>query len=535
MKKRGNPMTTAHTDVRISVADFGPIESGTVDLRPLTVFVGPSNTGKTYFAILIYALHRIMEGFPRLPWLPGRRHYHLWWDLQSSEAVGLDTNVWKEELLSVFEKLVTAGRTFRLSDLPDGVNSVMKASLEDPNVLGTGIETELRRCFDVESVFDLVRVSASHPSEDASGMKISLEVGEKNASLWRFRMGISETEISTGGEIEDMVILPEGWSSSELEIRPLFNRFRRLIKEATGKDLLRSQWYLAEDFIEEILESLSLADRSNSGQIETYYLPAARSGIMQSHRVIASSLVLRSTRAGVEAIPELPTFSGVMADFIRYLILHREERATGRPMGVLADALEREGLGGQIRISRPPSGGYPEFMYRPWGTIQDIRLNRASSMVSELAPIVLFLRGRIDPGDTVIIEEPEAHLHPAAQTWMAVTLARMVRAGVRVVVTTHSDWLLKEIGNLMREGELGEIAGECTESDSIPSPLRPSDVGIWLFHQDGTSAGSQVREIPFDRSEGVEPRDYEDVAEELYNRSAILQNRFEEAAVSDNE
>ena len=163
MIKRGNPMTTAHTDVRISVADFGPIETGTVDLRPLTVFVGPSNTGKTYFAILIYALHRIMEGFPRLPWLPGRRRYDLWWDLRSREAVGLDTNVWKEELLGVFKKLVTAGQTFRLSDLPGGVNSVLKASLEDPDVLGTGIETELRRCFDVESAFDLVRVSASHP------------------------------------------------------------------------------------------------------------------------------------------------------------------------------------------------------------------------------------------------------------------------------------------------------------------------------------------------------------------------------------
>ncbi len=54
-------------DFRISVTNFGPINSGSVDLRPLTVFVGPSNTGKTYFAILIYALRRILGGFPRLP------------------------------------------------------------------------------------------------------------------------------------------------------------------------------------------------------------------------------------------------------------------------------------------------------------------------------------------------------------------------------------------------------------------------------------------------------------------------------------
>ena len=34
-----------------------------IDLRPLTVFVGPSNTGKSYLAILIYALHRFFSRY----------------------------------------------------------------------------------------------------------------------------------------------------------------------------------------------------------------------------------------------------------------------------------------------------------------------------------------------------------------------------------------------------------------------------------------------------------------------------------------
>ena len=75
-------------------------------------------------------------------------------------------------------------------------------------------------------------------------------------------------------------------------------------------------------------------------------------------------------------------------------------------------------------------------------------------MGSELAPLLLFLRGVVRAGDTLIIEEPEAHLHPGAQTQIAFTLSRLIRAGVRVVVTTHSEWLLQEIGNLIREGEL---------------------------------------------------------------------------------
>ena len=271
---------------------------------------------------------------------------------------------------------------------------------------------------------------------------------------------------------------------------------------------------------------MAIASYTALGGGSIHYLPAARSGIMQSHRVIASSLVTRSTRAGLERFPELPTFSGMMADFMQRLILYEEGGSDDGPMKKIANQLENDALSGKILTTRPLPGGYPEFVYHPLNTEQDIRLTRASSMVSELAPVVLFLRGVIGRGDTLIIEEPEAHLHPAAQTQMAVTLARMVRAGVRVVVTTHSDWLLKEIGNLMREGELGEGADQPSSGGELPSALRPEEVGIWLFRKDD-SASSTVEEIPFDRIEGVEPQDYEDVAEALYNRSADLQNRLE--------
>ena len=65
MKANGNTESTKTRvstlpNVRISAENFGPIVNGSVDLRPLTVFVGPSNTGKTYLATLVYALHRIL-------------------------------------------------------------------------------------------------------------------------------------------------------------------------------------------------------------------------------------------------------------------------------------------------------------------------------------------------------------------------------------------------------------------------------------------------------------------------------------------
>lgn len=54
-------------NIRLEVQNFGPLAQASVELRPLTVFAGPSNTGKTYFSLLIYALHRVFDGFPTLP------------------------------------------------------------------------------------------------------------------------------------------------------------------------------------------------------------------------------------------------------------------------------------------------------------------------------------------------------------------------------------------------------------------------------------------------------------------------------------
>ena len=46
-------------NLELSVRNFGPIARADIDLRPFTVFVGPSNMGKSYLAALIYALHKL--------------------------------------------------------------------------------------------------------------------------------------------------------------------------------------------------------------------------------------------------------------------------------------------------------------------------------------------------------------------------------------------------------------------------------------------------------------------------------------------
>jgi len=211
----------------------------------------------------------------------------------------------------------------------------------------------------------------------------------------------------------------------------------------------------------------------------------------------------------------VPTLSGVIAEFMEKIILYDDKNTASIEVMRLAETLETEVLAGQIRL-KPSSSGYPDFRYLPQWTNEEIRLSQSSSMVSELAPLVLYLRGLVRPGDTLVIEEPEAHLHPGAQADMAVILARLVRAGVKVIITTHSDWLLQEISNLTLEGLLED------QTDQPPSWLLPEEVGVWHFQKD-----EPVKEIPFKPREGISPEDYEDVAEGLYNRSVNLQQKFE--------
>ena len=480
-----------HPKVEIAVKNFGPIAEANIDLRPLTVFVGPSNTGKTYFATLMYVLHAVFNDLSGSSLLsrfePGKAMSIL------SELLSSPSTL-KEEIAEVLNKLVLAEEPFKLSDLSKEVRQKLEIVINDTDFFAKELQDELKNCFDLNSISELMRLTGEQRNETS----VLLRISERDQEYWNIRMRISTSEVNLDNLIsldtpanENMVLLPKEWSVFG---GVLFEENRVRI----GSD-------------------------SYPNTKKTYYLPAARNGIMQSHRIIASSLVKRTTRVGLERFPEVPTMSGAIADFMERIILYEEDGVSNDEMKCLAETLESEVLAGRILVKLSPSG-YPGFYYRPQGIEEDIRLSQTSSMVSELAPLVLYLRGLVHPGDTLIIEEPEAHLHPGAQADIAVILARLVRAGVRVIITTHSDWLLQEIGNLVLEGLLED------ETDQPPSWLLPEEVGVWHFQKD-----EPVKEIPFKSRQGLSPEDYEDVAEGLYNRSVNLQQRFEKKGEDERE
>ncbi len=474
-------------DIHISVENFGPIEKAEIDLRPLTVFVGEGNTGKTYLAVLIYALYRNFGGIPQFPWADSTASY---FDLvlrsQHHEPQNQREKL-KKEMLEALEKLNTPERPFTFSDLPQR----MQATLEFGLTSQEDFPDELKRCFDVEDVSKLIRFTGSRDNE----MKVSLTVGDKEHKFWDFEVcasGAADQTI-TGCINSDMILLD---AKSKTKFCPVPD-------------------------VEHLFQTL----RTERWQEEnSYYLPAVRSGLMQSHGVIMPVLIKQATRLGLEHL-EMSPFSGMIGDFLKQIVSYSESEESSSSVRRVAELLEAELLEGKIEVKRPTPKAPPEFLYRPAQAEEGLRMSHAAATVSELAPLVLFLKGVVEPGDVLIIEEPESHLHPGAQTQIAQTFARLVRAGVYVVITTHSNYLLQQIGNLIREGELRKL-GESTRGSA--DYLKKEEVGAWWFHKD-----KPVTELPFGLVEGIEPEDHLDIAEALYNSSAGLQNRIGEAKEED--
>ena len=114
----------------------------------------------------------------------------------------------------------------------------------------------------------------------------------------------------------------------------------------------------------------------------------------------------------------------------------------------LADILEKQILTGELELSTLEPEPKRDILFQ---AAQDITLEIpiASSMVKELAPLVLYLRYLAEPEELIVIDEPEMNLHPAAQMKLIEFLAMLVNAGLDVLMTTHSSYLIDHLSNLI--------------------------------------------------------------------------------------
>jgi predicted ATPase len=161
----------------------------------------------------------------------------------------------------------------------------------------------------------------------------------------------------------------------------------------------------------------------------------------------------------------------------------------------IAKQIEDRILRGGISVS--PTG---EMLFSPANAdLKNISINLAGSMVKSLASLVFYFRHLAKKSDFIIIDEPELNLHPDNQIIMARILALMVNEGFKVLISTHSDYIIKELNNLVRLNDKKAKAQAIMKEYGYSEDelLDKNALGVYLF-RNNTATNLEVDELGFD-------------------------------------
>ena len=547
----------------IEARNFGPIAEAKLTLKPLTVLIGPSNTGKTWMATLACMMMRKHMEFSQghygeqqgvLPWGGFRKLRGMRGSLSGMEEhESILEKLGKSQLRRFSSQLVDAVESgdgfISVSTLPEELRAKWLTLIRE-QFYSAGFWADagsiLKEYYGVSDLSKLVADSGRAPAVCKYSAELcGTAMAEATIKLREKRDG-------------NCVVMPKISNFAIPITQSQALESIKVVREiAAGKSplALRRQRSVLSAAIHAILWS-------SFANVSVNFLPASRGGLLQAQRVTRIAMTRIASRIGVTGIPAIPTLSRTAVDFLEDvgnmlervsffqsirnpssadLVLSSEtERIAISPklmkvppeihrgnkerqqtvsqieklLGGEITAIGSAGDNGTSGLKPPPTIGY-----RPWSAKSPLAMAQSSSMVGEIAPLVLYLKSGIGYGDTLFIEEPEAHLHPAAQRAMAEILAAMVRAGIRVVITTHSDWMLSTIANIVRRGELGEGSEEAA--------LKKEQVGVWLFDRGRKGAGVTTRELKFGDT-GYIPDNLRDLSDDLHNETADLLDAMDE-------
>ncbi len=485
--------------ITVSAKNLGPLVEGTVELKPLTIFVGTSNTGKSYMAAAIWAAMQVFG------WNAPRRGMLLpprWSRRSRRPRMSSEDSLLIESVFKWVRALGDEPPDFpevTLERLPDDIRIVLEQSTRQMlEGIRSDIVRQLRETYGRDSEF-----SRNGKTEE---FKLAIR---RDRPLLDF-----DIELTPKSQVKldlDMSDFPVPSPSSELSemVNPSNHEYAH---------------YLASDYLEDL--SIAAGDNALVGfPADSYLLPAARSGIAQGHKILAAEFLRRSRRIGLESI-NIPTLPRISAEFLSNLLAMDRRRSIPDELADAIHFIQINVLHGSVDLDESDGLPLPEIVYLPGypgPPTGKFNLEHTSSMVSELAPVVLFLKYLVHPGDLLIFEEPESHMHPATQLQMARGIARLVNAGVSMLVTTHSGDFVEQVNNLLRmskadtatTSQLGLADDDC---------LRPDRVGAYGFRMHDTLNGSVIYPLPVASDVGIEDQEFLPVAENLYEQAIALQN-----------
>lgn len=423
-------MSEVLSEIRFNFEKIGPLHSVDIELSNLTIICGKNNTGKTYIAHCIYAVLKELT--------------------QPRRAIEFDIpdNLVKE--------LIVEGQL--QVNIADYVGTV-------DNQLAEFSERFSAR---IHNVF-------GGTEEAFLDSQLEISIGELKQECWHagnttIRLGRKEAlklRRDPGSEYIELTAL-DGFPDEKFQMAP------QLIREWINFSLV---WILLGSVTKRVF--VSSAERTGAAifQRELDFtrwkmldLVADRTEKVDPWDIIETS------------VSDYPVAVTANVDFVRDLpniVKRMSSLSTSHP-----EVLEELSgiVGGSFEVD---DGGITYVPVPAKGNRKKVRIpiSSASSTIRSLVDLTYYLTHVAAVGDTLIIDEPEMNLHPDNQRKIARVIALLCNLGVRVIITTHSDYLLRELSILTMGFDDPGLLKSLDESISEEMILDPSTVNAYVTGQ----------------------------------------------------
>ncbi|XXX72815.1 ATP-binding protein [Sorangium sp. So ce134] len=399
MLGRGAAGDSGERAMRVTFSNLGTIKKTELDLRPLTVIIGPNNSNKTYVAYSLYGL----------------------WQAQREGIRDID-----------FDELA----------------SLKSSATESSFVIGAGLIQRMNG--HLQKVAASFRDNLSGFFQDSSGKLFS-----------RSRIEAEITQIELDAAIEKAIALSDLDVSKrgELIVIGVPPRKGRKGKPDHDGDTSEAGFYAdvtLSNAIAFLFQQPLLLPAERNAFIMTYrmlqnrrynVLRDAQRSLLGKRRVSKRQLDLLREQGDIRYPKPVEDFLDFLTDIELSGGEDHGDLAAKAPFRALAADIEESIQNrNKIRFQRTALGGREIRIDVKKGL--SIDLYNASSSIKQLTPLLLYLRYRARPNDFLIIDEPEMNLHPESQAKLLEILGILVNLGVHVLLTTHSPYFMSHLNNL---------------------------------------------------------------------------------------
>ncbi len=259
------------------------------------------------------------------------------------------------------------------------------------------------------------------------------------------------------------------------------------------------------------------------GFTTSYYFPASRTGFVLTLDEIYAGIFrdkfrgqVSNTRLGEPTIDFIQKFADIKtgkdSEESFFSLLYKSKDKNNNRIEKLINFLEKNIIKGRIKEVTNEQD-YKSYFLEIEG--EELDLHLASSATLEILPFIVFLKNTVDISKTFfVIEEPEAHLHPKAQVQMAKFIVMLSNAGAKVLVTTHSDYILNEINNCIKLSSL--------DSDNTFA-ISKDNVSAYLLKNEKNE--TTVNQLDIDKF-GIANDNFDEVLDELLDKSSELSEQI---------